>query len=296
MGWQDLVAVGRRQAGVVSLRQVVAAGVPERTFRDWVARLRLERPTRSAALLPGADPTRPETRVWVALCTVGSPVWLSGLSTVALAGATRWPATVDVVVPRHRRPSGPTGVRVRRTDVTPDEVRAARGIPVLRPAHALREVAALESHREALAAVAATVRHGAARPSEVDAAAVGRRRGAAQLRTIATQLADTGARSVLAHEVTLLLQQAGWRTRPEVPVRRLDGRAAYLDIGIVGTRVAIEADGIAWHDRAPARSRDRVRDNQLAATGITVLHVDWPRLSGDPDGFLAEVAAAVARG
>lgn len=67
-----------------------------------------------------------------------------------------------------------------------------------------------------------------------------------------------------------------------------------LDFGFPSKRVAIEADGWAWHSDAERFRHDRHRQNALVLAGWTVLRFTWHDLTSRPDHMIAQVRAALA--
>ena len=64
-----------------------------------------------------------------------------------------------------------------------------------------------------------------------------------------------------------------------------------LDAALPELQVAIEMDGMAFHDNPEARERDRRRDVALAALGWVVLRFSYRRLTSDPEGSRREIMA-----
>lgn len=294
MDLAPILALARRQANVCSVRQCTTLGMATSSVSVLVARGLLDRPRRGVLTLPGADLDDFRTRCWIELCAVGSPAWIGGVAALSLHGLARAPGEIDVVVPQERKPAGPGRGRLRRLRVVPQDCTLADGVPALAVVRALFEAATEAPYDEVLGAAAAGVQCGALDLDELVAAAARIRTGARTVRSVATDLAGSGAHSLLAHRVTQLLRGAGFQVEAEVRVRRADGVSAVLDLVVVGTGVAIEVDGHAVHRGRRRLSRDRKRQNQAQLTDWLVLRVDWLRLETDAGGFLAEVRAAVA--
>jgi very-short-patch-repair endonuclease len=288
-----IIALAEQQANVVSVRQCLAQGTPATTLYRAAQRHHLGRPHTGVLTLPGADLDDFRTRVWVALCAVGSPAWIGGLASLALRELVRAPELVDVVVPPDRKPTPPAGCRLRRLRTDHRDVARLGSVPLLQVARGMAEVAASETYDDTLGAAAAALQRQATTLQELRTTAARVRTGARGLRLVADDLAGSRAQSVLAHRVTDLLRGHGFQLDAEVPVVRPDGSTALLDLAVRGTPVGIEVDGHAVHSGREKLSADRTRQNQLVLTGRTVLRVDWLRLQTDPDGFVAEVRAAV---
>ncbi|WP_426571631.1 endonuclease domain-containing protein [Aquihabitans sp. McL0605] len=75
------------------------------------------------------------------------------------------------------------------------------------------------------------------------------------------------------------------------PVKRPDGRSGFIDLAYPRWHIAIELDGWAEHGLRSAFDPDRVRGNDLALLGWTVLRFTWTMT----DRYLCEtVLAAIA--
>ena len=74
----------------------------------------------------------------------------------------------------------------------------------------------------------------------------------------------------------------------------VDGQTYYLDVFAEQERVDFELDGAAWHSSPTQRERDVRRDAALATVGILTVRYTFQRLTSDPSGVRAEVAAILA--
>jgi very-short-patch-repair endonuclease len=112
----------------------------------------------------------------------------------------------------------------------------------------------------------------------------------------ALTLADARSESAFETLIRRLLVRAG--LAPEAlqhEVRDADGRfLARLDMAWPSLRLAVEADGRAHHDTLPALYRDRVRANDLALAGWTILRFTWADLQQRPEWVVAQVRRAIA--
>jgi very-short-patch-repair endonuclease len=55
----------------------------------------------------------------------------------------------------------------------------------------------------------------------------------------------------------------------------------------------VEVDGYAFHGSRAAFERDRRRDADLQAAGLTVARLTWRRLVDEPEAVVAHLARAV---
>ncbi len=112
----------------------------------------------------------------------------------------------------------------------------------------------------------------------------------------ALALADTRSQSPLETLIRLLFVRAG--LVPEVLqylVYDANGRiAARLDLAWPSLKLAVEADGRAYHDLVPALYRDRERANQLEVLGWTILRFTWADLKGRPEWVVSQVRQVLA--
>ena len=57
--------------------------------------------------------------------------------------------------------------------------------------------------------------------------------------------------------------------------------------------LVVEVDGYAFHGSRAAFERDRRRDADLQAAGLTVARLTWRRLVDEPEAVVAQLARAV---
>jgi hypothetical protein len=58
-------------------------------------------------------------------------------------------------------------------------------------------------------------------------------------------------------------------------------------------RVAIEADGVTWHDHKLTREHDAHKQARLEAAGYRVLRISWQQISHTPEQTVARIRAAL---
>ena len=80
----------------------------------------------------------------------------------------------------------------------------------------------------------------------------------------------------------------GWKTNYPVGGYK-------VDVGFPAQKVAIEADGWAFHSSQEDFQKDRERQNKLALLGWQVLRFTWLDLTEYPQRVLAEIRFATAR-
>lgn len=95
-------------------------------------------------------------------------------------------------------------------------------------------------------------------------------------------------RLLLAHGIT------GWSANRRVV---LGGREFFVDVAFSEVKVAVEADGRAYHSDGAVFENDRVRWNLLSADGWIVLRVTWAMVKNRPDVVVQQIRdALVSRG
>jgi very-short-patch-repair endonuclease len=104
------------------------------------------------------------------------------------------------------------------------------------------------------------------------------------------QAAEDGARSAAERLLIQLLKSAGitgWKANYPV--------AGYkVDVGFRGCKLAVEADGFAFHSNSDDFHNDRVRQNAIALAGWQVLRFTWLDLTEYPDRVTAEIRRAIS--
>ena len=113
----------------------------------------------------------------------------------------------------------------------------------------------------------------------------------AALRALATD--ERGFTRSAAESRFLSLVARARLPRPEVNVRvaRFEVDALWAEHSLV-----VEIDGFAYHATRAAFERDRLRDAELQAAGMRVMRVTWRQLVAEPEGVVARLAQALARG
>ncbi len=103
------------------------------------------------------------------------------------------------------------------------------------------------------------------------------------------QAASDGARSEAERLLVSLLRQAGitgWQANYPVGGYK-------VDVGFPKQKVALEADGWAFHSDPDVFVGDRNRQNKIALLGWTVLRFTWLDLTMYPDRVIAEIRQAI---
>jgi very-short-patch-repair endonuclease len=233
---------------------------------------------------PFTDAARIRSAVW----GLGAQATASGLAAAWWLELTRFaPDVVEVTVPRVSNHPRRPGTRVRRRNLCAADVIERGGLRVTAMPLTVIEAAvrrgggpklmdsALQRHVELRALWDAHLRN------------KGRHGSPATRRLL--QAAEDGARSAAERLLIQLLKTAGitgWKANYPV--------AGYkVDVGFSACKVALEADGLAFHSDSDDFHNDRVRQNAIALAGWQVLRFTWLDLTEYPDRVIAEVKRAV---
>jgi very-short-patch-repair endonuclease len=285
----------RRQHGIVSLAQAVAAGHTRQTVAHRVA-TKAWFPAGPRVYQVGEHRETPQSRAVGALLSLGpdatligpSAAWWRGLRDVA-------PDRPTVAVPRDRRPRPRDDVDVTRRDIAPcDRIRVS-GITVTTRALTVLDTAAALGLDEGARVADRALQRGAVSLDTLRAAhrrTSGRRGAPIGAELIA--LAAGGARSWAERELHGRLRAdgfGGWVPNTEIQLPGF-GRAV-ADVAFEAEKVIVEVDGWACHRDLRAFLRDGPRQSALAAAGWIVLRTHWYELRDDPIAFLARLEATL---
>jgi very-short-patch-repair endonuclease len=199
------------------------------------------------------------------------------------------PEVVEVTVPRNTRLRRRPGTDLRRRDLVPRDVVERNGLRVTALPLTVVEAAArrgggaklmdsaLQRHVELPQLWRAHLRN------------KGRHGSPAARRLL--QAASDGARSEAQRLLVKLLRDngiTGWKTNYPVGGYK-------IDVAFPKQKVAIEADGWAFHTSLEDFQNDREPQNKIALLGWQVLRFTWLDLTEYPQRVLAEIQFAIAR-
>ena len=278
----------RTHDGVVTLAQAMGAGLSKHA---------VNRRVRSGAWLrcaPGVyfvddRPFTDHARIRAAVWSYGESATASGLAAAWWQRLARFaPASVEVTVPRDSNGRCREGSRVRRRDLIAADVVVDRGLRVTALPLTVVEAAA---RRDGGARILDSALQHNIELSSLWRAHVRNkgRHGAPRARRMLTA-ADEGARSAAERLLVQLLKSAGitgW-------VANLPVGGYCVDVGFRAKKVALEADGFAFHSDAEAFQKDRVRQNHLMLLGWQVLRFTWLDLTEYPERVIAEIRRAIS--
>jgi very-short-patch-repair endonuclease len=284
--------VAERQLGLITTRQLIAAGISRDAITTRCRRGTLHRVHQgvyafgAAILLPGA-------RELAAILACGDSALVSHRSAAALWGlASPWPNEVDVTVvagSRRRR----EGLRVHRVAGLDDaERRSQNGIPITSPSRALLDFAAQAAPHELEYAIAEA--YALRLTSERELRSVARHRHRSGAGELGAELALEGGpawtRSEAEHQMQRLLREA----RLPPPLVNVPVAGFTVDFFWPANRLIVEVDGYRFHGHRRAFENDRRRQTALVAAGHKVIRVTWRQIRDEPLAVIAAIAQALS--
>ncbi len=265
----EIWALAARQHGVVARSQLLARGVSPRTIERSLASRRLHRALRGVYALGRPELTR-EGRWMAIVLACGPGAVLSHGSAAALLGigAERGIVEVSVVAPRAPRP--PRSIRVhRRARLSGGDVVVHRGLPVTAAARTLVDLASYLPRLALEAAVNEADKRGLIDPEALRGALTGYagQPGVAPLRALLDRATFVLTDSELERRFGPIARRAGLPA--PLTGRRVHGFR--VDFLWPALRLVVETDGLRYHRTPTQQARDRRRDQELTAGGLTVL-------------------------
>lgn len=282
------------QAGVVSRRQVYAAGLTRAEVRANVRAGRWQLVGRHVVAVHTGDLSQ-DARLWTAVLSGGPRAHLDGVAALVAAGLVNFdPGPLRVSVPRGARVFREQGINVRQTRRWSADDVVDVGVPRTRP-----EVAAARaglwagSDRQAALVLTMTVQQGIASAERIGVELWRIKKGP-RLRFLRSVVMDllAGARSLTELDFA---RECRLRGIPE-PSRQVLRRAAngvyYLDVHWEEWRVVVEIDGIQ-HVAAENVIGDALRHNDIALEGQTVLRLPVLGYRVARDEFFQQITRAL---
>lgn len=283
---QDLL---RDHDGVITLAQARMAGLSQ---DDVDYRVRSGQWRRCARGVFFADDRQftDAARVRAAVWSYGTDAVASGLAAAWWHQLTRYaPEVVEVTVSRSRRLRFQPGTRLRRRDLDPAEVIERSDLRVTALPLTVVEAAARRGGGPKIMDTALQRHLGLPELWKSHLNNKGRH-GSPRARILLLGAAD-GTRSEAERLLGRILRQAGivgWIANHRV--------AGYkVDYGFSAAKLALEADGWAFHSEPDDFNHDRVRQNALILAGWQVLRFTWLDLNEYPERVVAEIKAALNR-
>ncbi|CAM3949625.1 type IV toxin-antitoxin system AbiEi family antitoxin domain-containing protein [Nocardioides marinus] len=280
----------RRQAGVVSRRQVLAAGMSEVLVARRVRRREWVR-VGDGVYVDHTGRLSTAQEEWAALLLHPGSV-LAGRSALRAGGSRagwscggdgwdRERRVVEIAVPHGRRLDAVPGVRAVQLRGLDAAALPRASPPRLRVEHAALMVASrARGDDEAVAVLADVVREGLTVPARLEDVLVEQRRlPRRRLLLDVVRDVESGAESPLERRY---LRDVERRHALPRGVRQawdaVAGRAVFRDVRYSAYRTNIELDGRLGHSRALDRWADLERDLEAAARGDVTLRIGWQQV------------------
>jgi very-short-patch-repair endonuclease len=278
----------REQDGVITLEQAHQSGLSVQAVQrrvqsgDW---MRCSRGVYFVDDRPFTSAARVRAAVW----GYGERATASGLTAAWWHGLTRFaPDVVDVTMPRTGHGRCHEKTRLRRRDLEPSDVEMLRGLRVT--ARPLTVLEASIDRRGGMSLMDGALQRDVELVELWRAQLHNKGRYGSPAARILLQAADDGARSAAERLLVRLLREAGitgWRTNYPI-----GGYKA--DVGFPTERLAIEADGWAFHSDSDAFQLDRKRQNDISLLGWQVLRFTWLDLTEYPQRVIAVIRRAIS--
>ncbi|MDT5150262.1 MAG: hypothetical protein QOI01_1995 [Mycobacterium sp.] len=276
----------RQHDGVLTLAQANRVGISQDAVNR---RVRSGRWLRCAPGVYFVDdrPFTDAARIRAAVWGLGSEAVASGLTAAWWHGVTKYaPMLVEVTVPRDAHRAKRDGIRTRRRDLSRADVVEQRGLRVTELGLTVVEAATRRGGGVSILDTALQRHTDLTRLWRAHLRNKGRHGSPAARRLL--QAADDGARSAAERLLVKLLKQAGitgW-------VSNLAVGGYVVDVAFSTSKVAVEADGFAFHSDPETFRKDRVRQNRLILLGWQVLRFTWLDLTEYPERVIAEIRRA----
>lgn len=287
----SVAAIARSQRGLITTRQLRAAGLSPSAIRRLVGCGWLVRVHRGVYLL-GAVAMDFPTRALAAVLACGD-----GAVASHAAAAFIWrlipeePALVDVTVDWRQTRDRP-GIRTHEAPIARRERRVRQGVPLTSPSLTLLDLAAAGPAAVVERALNEARVHRLTSQSEL-AETIARHPGHHGLATLLpifrAQTNEDFSRKEAEQLLWRLIRTAGL---PE-PRRNVRLLGHELDFLWPELRLNVELDGYRWHSSWDRLNRDRERDAVLTAHGYRVLRFSYDQLRR-PEALIARLAATIA--
>ena len=292
--WAVVRALADQQGGVVSRRQLYAAGLTRWEVKGQLRAGRWRRIADQSVCLHNG-PVGELGQWWAAVFQGGPRACLDGASALVAGGLERF--SVDRV-----RVSVPRGAKVRRTRA--HDIRQTRrwdaadlapaGVPRTRAdVAAIRGALWAKTDRQATYLLTLTVQQGLAPADALGRQALRVRRDKRRtlVQSVVGELLD-GARSLAEIDVVRELRKRGLPAPARQSLRRDKRGRYYLDLHWPEWRLVVEIDGIhhTWVENVVS---DALRQNSLAISGDTVLRLPLLGLRVCADDFLDQIEEAL---
>jgi very-short-patch-repair endonuclease len=277
---RDPVVVLRALGGRGTRQQVLSRTSKER-LRDAVAAGLVLRMARGVYAVPTLLPA------FAAAARLRGVISHASAAQVWHLDLVEEPREIHVTVLHGRGRSGPLpGVRIHQARSLPDGD-VTQGVTT--PLRTVLDCAATMPFAHALAVADSALSSSMLYPDKLRAAALATRGPGRRSRLLVAQHADRRSHSALESVLRALLIQAGLTMFVPQHEVWLGKRLLRVDLGDRELRLAIEAEGYAFHGDAAALQRDCERYDALTAGGWIVLRFTWAQVITMPEWVVGTV-------
>lgn len=297
---EGLHELAASQHGVVTRSQLLQNGLRPGTVDEWARRGRLRRLRPGVFAVTGSR-TTPIQSLTAAVLAGGNGAMASHRSAAWLWDLSD-ELTLELTVPRRRRPRLQGVVVHRSADIENRRVSVRQGVPVTTPLRTLVEVGAVvpsnqvsEMLESALARRLVSTR---SIEAELGRVAASGKAGCGSIRELlaARALGSRPPDSVLESRMAAVFRRHGIPKAVYQYTVRSEGRfIARVDFAYPDCLLAVEVDGHEKH-RTPAQLQaDLTRQNRLVAAGWTVLRFTWADVVQRPEMVATTIRRQLAR-
>ena len=287
------------QAGVVSRRQVLRAGVPRSTIESKVGH-GLWQPLHPGVYGAFTGATPWAAGLWAAVLYAGPGALLSHETAAEVLGLTdRRCPVIHVTIPARRRVKPPSGVAVHRSYFDYPQWRPQRGIPphTFYGETIIDLVAAADNLDDVIAWVSRAIAGNLLGEAQLKAAATARPRfrWRDQIDEVIERVAG-GSHFPLEFRYDRDVERAhGLPTSgKQVKFVKPDGSRGFRDRCYEEYGLIVELDGNEFHT-TERRGQDRERDNEAAATTGATLRYSWADIDAAPCDTAGQVYRALRK-
>lgn len=276
---KELWGLVRRQHGVISRSQLLAAGLSDKAIFHRVATGRLHRWHTGVYAVGRRELSRlGELMSAVLACGEGAVLSHESAAELWRIGSRR--RRIDITVPRARRPAVP-GIRIHRRPIPAEDIALYRAVPVTTPACTLVDLAGRLSAEQAERAVNEADRLDLIDPEALRAKLEGMpgRPGVPALRKLLDRRTFTLTASQLERRFKPIAKAAGLPL-PQTGVH-LNGHEVdfyWPELGLV-----VETDGLRYHRTPSQQARALKRDQAHFASGLTPLRFSHAQVVYEPE-------------
>lgn len=289
------------QHGVVARRQLIAAGLPERTVDRWGSNGVLIGVFRAVYAL-GRPATRDESLMMAALLAAGEGALLTGRAAAAAWGFGDRPDEIEVIRPagitrrlRGIAPHETVGAWIHRGAVTLDERCRIGPLALASPDRVLADLAGQTTDRDLRRYFLDAGRFGHLSSGCLTRICESERRyrGRSGLVRMAG-LWDPDKGSLRSHMEAEFRLMCAEQSVPLPETNRKIGRDE-VDGVWWEARVVVELDSRRFHSDPFAQRDDAEKSRRLRAAGFMVLRFTWEEITGSPEVVARKILEALGR-